>query len=87
MANKFVNDVRPWELAKDENKKDKLNSTLTALCESIRAIAFGIAPFMPDTAAKIFKFLNAEGKSFQELQSDMLSQSLPAPEMLFPKDK
>lgn len=86
-TNKFVNDVRPWELVKDPSKIDRLNAALTVLCESIRAIAFGIAPFMPDIAAKIFSFLNVEGKNFRELQSNILSQSLPAPVMLFPKDK
>ena len=86
-TNKFVNDVRPWELAKDESKREKLNAILTVLCESIRSIAFGIAPFMPDTAAKVFSFINVKGKSFDELKSQFTDQSFPEPIMLFPKDK
>lgn len=84
-ANKYVNDMRPWELAKkDENR---LNVVLTVLCESIRAVAFGFAPFMPDTAKKIFSFINAEGQSFEEISQNFVSQKFPAPSVLFVKEK
>lgn len=84
-TNKYVNDVKPWELAKKDEKK--LNIVLTALCESIRAIAFGFTPFMPGTCRKIFEFLNAEGKSFEEISQNFISQKFPAPEVLFPKER
>lgn len=84
-ANKYVNDTKPWELAKRDEKK--LNVVLTVLCESIRAIAFGFAPFMPDTCKKIFGFLNAEGKSFEEIGRNFEDQKFPAPEVLFPKER
>lgn len=83
-TNKFVNDSRPWELAKKQDPQ--LNSVLTALCEAIRAIAFGIAPFMPDTAKKIFEYMNIEGKSFSEIQIKFVDQKFPVPSPLFPKD-
>ncbi|MDR3180091.1 MAG: methionine--tRNA ligase [Holosporaceae bacterium] len=82
-SNKFVNDMRPWELVKNNPKK--LNKVITALCESIRSIGFGLAPFMPDTARKIFDFINVDGKLFQEIQSDFVNQNFRAPFMLFPK--
>lgn len=84
-ANRYVNDMKPWELAKKDEKR--LNVVLTVLCESIRAIAFGFAPFMPDTCKKIFGFLKVEGKSFEEISQDFVNQKFPEPEVLFPKDK
>lgn len=83
-ANKYVNDTKPWELAKAGDKK--LNTTLTVLCESIRSIGFGIMPFMPITARKILNFLNVEGKSFNEIFENFVDQSFPAPTLLFPKE-
>lgn len=82
-ANKFVNDEKPWELAKQNSPL--LNSVLTAACEALRAIAFGIAPFMPDTAEKIFGFMNLDGKNFSEILQKFETQTFPAPEQLFPR--
>ena len=84
-ANKYVNDMKPWELAKTDEKR--LNVVLTVLCESIRSIAFGLAAFIPDTARKIFDFINAKGESFEEMSSNFVDQSFPQPSVLFPKEK
>jgi methionyl-tRNA synthetase len=84
-SNKFTNDRKPWELAKTDVVR--LNAVLTALCESIRAIAFGISPFMPGTAEKIFKFIDVEGKLFTEIDVNFTNQNFPAPAPLFPKEK
>ncbi|MDR0677719.1 MAG: methionine--tRNA ligase [Holosporaceae bacterium] len=83
-SNKFVNDMKPWELVKTDT--NRLNAVLTVLCESIRSIAFGIAPFLPDTAKKIFDFMDIEGKSFEEIEIRFTNQTFEAPIPLFPKD-
>ena len=82
-SNKFVNDQKPWELAKKNDPK--LHRVLTALCEAIKSIAFGIAPFMPDTARKIFDFINIKGSSFAEIEDKFSSQRFPKPIPLFMK--
>jgi methionyl-tRNA synthetase len=82
-SNRFINDSRPWELAKRD--PEKLNKVLTVLCESIRSIAFGLGPFLPDTSQKIFGFLNIEGKSFDEIEVDFKNQAFQEPFPLFPK--
>ncbi len=83
-SNKYVNDMRPWELIKSD--LDRLNTVITVLCESIRAIGFGLAPFMPDTARKIFDFINIEGKCFSEISKDFVNQKIQPPFLLFPKE-
>jgi methionyl-tRNA synthetase len=85
VSNKFTNDMKPWELVKTD--VPRLNAVLTVLCESIRAVAFGISPFMPDTARKIFDFINTEGKLFTEIDNNFTDQNFPAPSPLFPKEK
>lgn len=84
-ANKFVNDMKPWVLAK--NNDERLNAVLTALCESIRVIAFAIAPFMPDTAKKIFSFMNIKGELFKEIENNLETQMFSPPVPLFPREK
>lgn len=83
-SNKYVNDMRPWELIKSD--LDRLNTVITVLCESIRAIGFGLVPFMPDTARKIFDFINVEGKCFSEISKDFVNQKIQQPFLLFPKE-
>jgi methionyl-tRNA synthetase len=85
VSNRFVNDMRPWELAKRDTTR--LKTVLTVLCESIRAIGFGLAPFIPGTAEKIFSFLNVEGKSFREMENNFVDQDLPEQVTLFPRDE
>ena len=53
-SNKYIDETEPWALAKDEEKKDRLETVLFNLLESIRFIATLLAPFMPETSDKIF---------------------------------
>ena len=78
-----MNDQKPWELAKQKNPK--LLTVLTALCEAIKTMAFAIAPFMPNTASKIFGYLNVKGDSFAEIDEKFSEQDLPKPSPLFMK--
>lgn len=82
-TNKYVESIKLWKI-KDA---DYLNAALTVLCESIKAIAFGLAPFMPDTAKKIFGFINVKGESFSELSQNFTNQCFPKPSVLFPKER
>lgn len=55
LANKYVADEKPWELAKQNSKH--LDTVLYNLGESLRIITALIAPFLPETAEKITKQL------------------------------
>jgi len=52
MANKHIEDTKPWNLAK-ENKSEELKSFILLLVEVIRGTAKNIYPFMPKTAESI----------------------------------
>ena len=52
MANKFVEETKPWNLAK-EQKTPELQSFLHLLIRVIRAVKDAIEPFMPRTAGMI----------------------------------
>ena len=56
-TNKYIDETMPWTLAKDETKKDTLDTVLYNLCESIRIIATLINPIMNDTVKKIYNQL------------------------------
>ena len=83
-SNKYVNDMRPWELIKSDI--NRLNVVLTVLFESIRSIGLGLSPFMPDTSRNILGFINVEGKCFSEISKDFVDQKIQQPFLLFPKE-
>jgi methionyl-tRNA synthetase len=57
-ANRFINRVRPWELAKAERDGDvaageRLDAALYQLAGACSALGRELAPFLPDAAARI----------------------------------
>ena len=60
-CNKYIDETMPWALAKEEEKKDRLETVLANLIESIKAGADLLSSFMPETAEKIFAQLG-DGK-------------------------
>lgn len=62
-ANKYVEDKKPWVLAKNESKIP-LEETLYALLEMIRHTAVLLTPFLPSTSQKIFSYLGLESGTF-----------------------
>ncbi|MBS7008829.1 methionine--tRNA ligase [Anaerostipes sp.] len=68
-CNKYIDETMPWVLAKDDAKKDRLATVLYNLVEGILTGAALLEPYMPETSEKILKQLNAEPRSFEDLNS------------------
>ena len=68
-ANKYIDETAPWILAKDEDKKEVLGTVLYNLLETIRVGAVLLTPFMPSTAASIFKQLNTEAGDLSTVEN------------------
>lgn len=60
-CNKYIDETMPWVLAKEEDKKERLETVLYNLIESIKSGAKQLAPFMPETSEKILAQLG-DGK-------------------------
>jgi methionyl-tRNA synthetase len=52
-ANKFIEDKKPWLLAKTAESRPQLVSVIGTLAQAIKDISVFIYPFMPTTAAEI----------------------------------
>ncbi|SHH37871.1 methionine--tRNA ligase [Tepidibacter thalassicus] len=62
-TNKYIDETMPWALAKDETKKDELDTVLYNLSESIRIVSVLLSPFMNETSNKIYKQLGIDTNS------------------------
>jgi methionyl-tRNA synthetase len=58
-TNKYIDETTPWALAKDESKKDRLETVMYNLCEAIRIAAELIAPVMTRTTPAILAQIGA----------------------------
>ena len=65
--NKYIDETEPWVLAKSEEKKDRLSTVLYNLTEGISIGTTLLAPFLPETAERIMKQLNASLRDFDTL--------------------
>ena len=57
-CNKYIDETMPWALAKEEEKKDRLETVLYNLIASISKGAELLSSFMPETSEKILVQLN-----------------------------
>lgn len=88
-ANKYVDETCPWILEK-EGKKERLDTVLYNLLESLRIISVLIRPFMEKTSDEIFSRLGYETKdhSWEESKTWGLipsGQKVHRGDVLFPR--
>ena len=78
-SNKYIDETTPWALAKDENEKNKLETVIYNLLESIRVSAVELEPFMPETSENILKQLNTSNKSTTYQGDNSYATTTPVP--------
>ena len=78
-CNKYIDETMPWTLAKDEAKKDRLETVLWNLIQGISAGARLLESFMPSTSKKI---LDQLGDGHVTDKPEILFQRLDVEEVL-----
>ena len=80
-SNKYIDETTPWILAKNEEDKDKLETVIYNLLESIRVCALLLRPYLPDTSLNILSQLNSTNEELEFVKNN--KYSLNQPEILF----
>ena len=60
-CNKYIDETAPWLLAKEEEKRPRLEAVLYNLLESIRILGILLTPFIPATAENMLTQLGVDG--------------------------
>ena len=86
-TNKYIDETMPWALAKDEAKKDRLETVLYNLCASIRIVAELIAPVMTRTSGEILLQTGAAVSGWDTSKTWAVQESYTVKkgEVLFPR--
>src|ERR1044072_1227896 len=83
--NRYVEETKPWELAKDEADPELLDEVLYNLAEGLRATTLLLVPFLPQTSERLLDALGEASRdlrSFGSLAGGQRSERLPP---LFPQ--
>ena len=86
-CNKYIDETCPWILAKDEEKKGRLQTVLYHLSEAIVIGTSLLESFMPETAEKILEQLGTDKRAFEDMDKFGLlcdgTKVVEKPEILF----
>lgn len=86
-TNKYIDETTPWTLAKDETKKDRLETVMYNLCEAIRIAAELIAPVMTRTTPAILRQIGAKASGWDSAKTWGAQESFTVTkgDVLFPR--
>ncbi len=89
LCNKFLEEQKPWMLAKEEGTEAQIAAVLRHTAESCAHVAYYLAPFIPESAAKILAQLQLEegGVLLQDLSWGLLADGheVSKPKPVFPR--
>lgn len=77
-TNKYIDETAPWVLARDTANKDRLDTVLYNLSDSIRIISVLIQPFMHTTTRKIWEQLGIDHGEGTQWEDTFIFGKLPS---------
>jgi len=75
-ANQYIDDKKPWVVAKQENSDDELQSICTMGLNLFRLLIIYLNPVLPVMAKKTEQFLNVEAFSWEHSQTPLLAHEI-----------
>lgn len=75
-ANKYVEDTAPWELAKEEDNGERLDTVLYTLCDSLRSFSMMLQAFLPNKCRELRDQLGLSSGEDPALPEDAKSGGL-----------
>ena len=83
--NQYVEETRPWDLAKEQENSDQLDGVLYGLAEGLRITTLLLHPYMPETTARLLDAIGERRRRLDEFCSRPGGQKLGELAPLFPK--
>ena len=82
-ANRYLDDTKPWVLAKDPTNADTVQAVCTQALNLFRVIILALAPILPATAQATRRFLGDRQESWEGVATPLLDTCLAPYEPLF----
>jgi len=91
VVDRFISDAKPWELAAEPSKKERLAQVLYDAAETVRVVTVLGHPVIPDATQKVWEQLGQKGK-LADVRVDQLEwgglaagTKIGKPEAVFPR--
>ena len=78
-ANQYINDLKPWIIAKDPDRRDELHAVCTHGLNLFRMLITWLAPVVPDLAERSAQFLRqpvTERGAFSQIKAPLLNHQI-----------
>jgi methionyl-tRNA synthetase len=75
-ANKWIDERKPWEIARDESRRGELQAVLTTGINLFRALMVYLKPVLPRTAEKAEAFLQVEPLAWADAARPLLGHRI-----------
>ncbi len=83
--NRYVEESRPWDLAKDEAQSGRLDQVLYNLAEGVRVLALLLTAYMPETSARLLDAFGEQGRELDRFGGRSGGARVERIAPLFPK--
>jgi len=77
-ANRYVDEARPWELARAPERHGELQAICTQALNLFRVLTAYLKPVLPQTAASVEALLGGPELTFESIKTPMLAQTIKA---------
>jgi methionyl-tRNA synthetase len=75
-ANQYIDEMKPWVLAKEEGKEAEVQAICTMGINLFRVLMTYLKPVLPRTAEQAEAFLNIEALNWSDAETPLLGQSI-----------
>jgi methionyl-tRNA synthetase len=83
--NRYVEESRPWDLAKDGGDADRLDGVLYNLAEGLRVLAILLLPYLPASSGRLLDALAEGGRELDAFGARGGGQTIERIPPLFPR--
>ncbi|RMH93002.1 methionine--tRNA ligase [Lysobacter pythonis] len=82
-ANKYIDEKKPWVIAKQEGGDAELQAVCTQGLNLFRVLALALAPVLPATAARVSAFMGAPLADWRDCDAALLARRIETYQPLF----
>jgi methionyl-tRNA synthetase len=75
-ANRYIDDRKPWVIAKQEGADAELQAVCTQGLNLFRVLAACLQPILPDTGARAAQFLDAPSSRWSDIDTPLLAHAI-----------
>jgi methionyl-tRNA synthetase len=75
LVNAFVDEQKPWDLAKDPTRKADLHTVCSVTLEAFRALSLYLKPVLPQVAIRVEQFLNLPPQQWRDIAVPLSSKN------------